>query len=452
MKKILVANRGEIACRVIRSCRRLGLQSVAVYSEADAGAPHVAMADEAVPIGPPRPIKSYLNIDAVLEAARATGAQAVHPGYGFLAENARFARAVEAAGLIWIGPRPESIEAMGAKDKARAIASAAGVPVVPGSDSFAAGQLDGLEAAAEQVGFPLLVKATGGGGGIGMQIVAAAADLRATVERTQTLAGNMFANGTIYLERYVGRGRHVEIQVFGDGQGGGVHLYERDCSIQRRYQKVIEETPAPDLQETLRDRMTSAAVDLCQRTRYRGAGTVEFLVDVDRGEFYFLEMNTRIQVEHPVTEMVTGTDLVAMQIDLARGAAPALVQTAIRSEGHAVECRIYAERPGKGFMPSPGQLSRLRLPRESAQVRIETGYQEGDKVTVYYDPLVAKVIGWGESRAQAIEITRAALVATEIEGIGNNLDFLIACLDHEAFARGEVFTQFIDAYKASLIP
>lgn len=450
MHTILIANRGEIACRIARSCRRLGLRSVAVYSEADAGALHTTLTDLARPIGPAAARESYLNVDRILAAARESGADAVHPGYGFLAENADFARAVEAAGMTWIGPRPESIEAMGRKDQARDIARAAGVPVIPGSDTFANGELDGIDDAAAAVGFPCLVKAVAGGGGIGMQVAKSADTLLATVEKTQSLAARFFGDGAVYLERYVPRGRHVEVQVFGDGEGQAIHLYERDCSIQRRYQKVIEETPAPQLNTTTRNAMADCAVELARETRYRGAGTVEFLVDVDSEQFYFLEMNTRIQVEHPVTELVTGADLVAMQIDLARGVAPSMDQSAVRAVGHAIECRVYAENPAKMFMPSPGPLERLTLPAASDTVRIDSGYREGDEVSIHYDPMLAKIIGYGVDRASAIATTRAALAATHIEGIRTNLAFLDACLAHQAFASGDVSTSFVDAHRKAL--
>ena len=451
MHTILIANRGEIACRIARSCRRLGLGSVAVHSQADAGALHTTLADRAVAIGPAPARESYLDVDRILAAARETCADAVHPGYGFLAENADFARAVEAAGMIWIGPRPESIEAMGRKDRAREIAEAAGVAVIPGSDTFANGELDNLDDAIDTLGVPCLVKAVAGGGGIGMQVVETAASLHATVEKTQTMAARFFGDGAVYLERYVPRGRHVEVQVFGDGEGRAIHLNERDCSIQRRYQKIIEETPAPGLEAGIRDAMTAAAVSLACETRYRGAGTVEFLVDVNNGEFYFLEMNTRIQVEHPVTEMVTGTDLVAMPIDLARGVAPSMDQTVVHAAGHAIECRVYAENPAKRFMPSPGTLERMTLPTPSDTVRIETGYREGDQVTVHYDPMIAKIIGAGPDRASAINAAREALAATHIEGIRTNLAFLDACLAHEEFAAGEVFTGFVEVHHKALI-
>jgi 3-methylcrotonyl-CoA carboxylase alpha subunit len=450
MHTILIANRGEIACRIARSCRRLGLRSVAVFSEADAGALHTTLTDQAIAIGPAAARESYLDVERILAAARESGADAVHPGYGFLAESASFARAIEAAGMTWIGPRPESIEAMGRKDRAREIARAAGVPVIPGSDTFADGELDNLDDAIGAVGFPCLVKAVAGGGGIGMQIAETAETLRATMGKTQALAARFFGDGSIYLERYVPRGRHVEVQVFGDGQGQAIHFNERDCSLQRRYQKIIEETPAPKLPAATRDAMAASAVSLACETRYLGAGTVEFLVDVDSGHFYFLEMNTRIQVEHPVTEVVTGADLVAMQIDLARGVAPTMEQAAVRAHGHAIECRVYAENPAKMFMPSPGTLERMTLPAPSDTVRVDTAYREGDEVTVHYDPMLVKIIGSGVNRASAIAATRAALAATCIEGIRTNLAFLDACLAHEAFAAGDVFTGFVDTHHKAL--
>ncbi len=317
--KVLVANRGEIARRIFASCRRLGLKTVAVYSEADAQLAHVTEADEAFAIGGPRAQDSYLRVDRLLEVAAASGADAIHPGYGFLSENAEFAEAIGAAGLVWIGPAPQSIRDMGDKQRAREIATRAGVPVVPGSRRFEAGELDGLHVAGDRVGFPLLVKAAAGGGGIGMRRVDKSEQLMEVAVATQSMAGKAFGNGAIFLERYIAKARHIEIQVFGYGDGKAIHLFERDCSLQRRFQKVIEESPAPKLPHAVRDRMTAAAVNLCRATRYKGAGTVEFIVDAATFEFFFLEMNTRIQVEHPVTEMVTGQDLVEMQIELARG-------------------------------------------------------------------------------------------------------------------------------------
>ena len=452
MNTILVANRGEIACRVIRSARALGARTVAVYSEADRHSLHVEQADEAVHIGPAKAADSYLNVEAILAAARVSGATAVHPGYGFLAENAAFARRVTEAGLVWIGPGPDQIEAMGDKARARRIAQGAGVPVVPGSDRFPGGELAGLAAAAAAVGYPLLVKASAGGGGIGMRLVEAEDQLVKTAEATQTMAARSFGDGTIFLERYIPRARHVEIQVFGCGDGRAVHLHERDCSIQRRFQKVVEESPAPGLPADVRERMAAAAVALARQQRYTGAGTVEFIVDARTHEFFFLEMNTRIQVEHPVTEMISGVDLVALQLRLAGGdTLPDLVQASIVTRGHAVECRIYAENPAKNFLPSPGRLNRLTLPASSDSVRIDTGVREGDTITAYYDPMIAKLICHGPDRDVALDAMQAALAASAIDGIANNIDFLGRVVSHPAFRGGEVFTGFIDTYKTELI-
>ena len=449
--KVLIANRGEIALRVMASCRRLGLPTVAVYSEADASAAHVAEADEAHLIGKPRAQESYLQAGRIIEAARASGARLVHPGYGFLSESAEFARAVIAAGLGWIGPAPEQIELMGDKQRARETAAAAGVPIVPGSRRFAVGETSGLAEAAQAVGFPLLVKAAAGGGGIGMRRVDDAQKLAGIVAATQSMAEKAFGDGAVYLERLIAKARHVEIQVFGDGRGHAIHLYERDCSLQRRFQKVIEESPAPGLPRGLVDRMAACAVSLAQATRYAGAGTVEFIVDAEAHEFYFLEMNTRIQVEHPVTEMLTGADLVAMQIELARGNAPRLVQSDLACTGAAIECRLYAENPARMFLPSPGRLATFRLPPTDATLRIDSGYREGDEVTPYYDPLVAKVIVHGTTRDAARARAAAALREIAVEGIKTNRDFLIACLEHEAFAAGDVSTGFIEQRLKSLL-
>jgi len=451
VNKLLIANRGEIACRIIRSCRRLDLRTVAVHSEADASALHVALADEAQPIGPAPARESYLRADRVLDAAKVRGADAVHPGYGFLSENAAFAEAVQASGLLWIGPSPRSIRDMGDKERARALAHGAGVPVLPGSPRFAMGELANLEASAREVGYPLLVKATAGGGGIGMRRVDAPERLRETAEATQSMASKAFGDGTIYLERYIERARHVEMQVFGFGDGTAVHLHERDCSIQRRFQKVIEESPAPRLPAAVRERMAEAAVRLCRQERYAGAGTIEFVVDADTFDFYFLEMNTRIQVEHPVTEMNTGRDLVAMQIEHARGKLAHLDQRDIVARGHAIECRIYAENPAKHFMPSPGRLARFALPEPSDDLRIDTGFREGDEVTFFYDPMIAKVIAHGPTRDAAIGRMIDALDAIEIEGLAANVAFLRATMRHSEFRAGNVFTGFVDRFKADLV-
>ncbi len=451
MKKVLVANRGEIACRVIRACKSLDLATVAVYSEADAGSLHVESADEAHLLGPAKAVESYLKIDRILEAAKQSGADAVHPGYGFLAENAGFARAVDEAGLIWVGPRPVTIEDMGDKERARLLAKSAEVPVLPGSPRFPEGDLGGLAAAGEAVGYPLLVKASAGGGGIGMRLVEAPDQLEKVVSATQGMAARAFGDGTVFLERFVRKARHVEIQVFGLGDGRALHLFERECSIQRRFQKIVEESPAPGLPENTRWAMAAAAVRLAAQERYRGAGTVEFVVDGDSGDFFFLEMNTRIQVEHAVTEMITGRDLVAMQLRLAAGEDLAMNQDEIRAEGHAIECRLYAENPDKMFLPQPGPLSTLAFPPEGPGVRIDSGVREGDKITPYYDPMIAKVVCHGESREAAIERSLETLKAIRLEGIVTNLAFLIRTLDHPAFRAGDTHTGFVDQHKAELL-
>jgi acetyl-CoA carboxylase biotin carboxylase subunit len=450
MKKVLVANRGEIACRVIRSCRDLGLATVAVHSEADSGALHVAMADEARAIGPAPARQSYLVAENILAAARDSGADAVHPGYGFLSENAGFAGAVEGAGLTWIGPDPQTIADMGDKERARLLAKAAGVPVLPGSARFQPGAIENVEAAGAAVGYPLLVMASAGGGGIGMRRVDGPEALRATVEATQALAARAFGDGTVYLERYVPRPRHIEIQVFGFGDGRAVHLFERECSIQRRFQKILEEAPSPGIGEATRARMAAAAVALAGAQRYRGAGTMEFVVDRDES-FWFLEMNTRIQVEHPVSEMITGRDLVALQIRLAGGEDLAdLTQDSIRRDGHAIECRIYAENPAKNFLPSPGPLT-VFAPPAGAGIRVDTGVREGDAVTIHYDPMVAKLIAHGATRDEAAERMAAALAAFRVEGIATNIGFLRRLVDSAAFRAGDTDTGFIDTHGAALL-
>ena len=451
IRRVLVANRGEIARRVFRSCRRLGLETVAIYSEVDSSAAHVAEADRSMLIGPASARESYLVIDKVLAAARETQADAIHPGYGFLSENAGFAEAVASAGLKWIGPQPDVILAMGDKQRARDIASAAGVPVVPGTGRFAEGETEGLAEAAARVGYPLLVKASAGGGGIGMRRVDDESDLVKTVMATQSMAGKSFGDGSIFLERFVPKARHIEIQVFGFGDGSAVHLFERDCSLQRRFQKVIEESPAPGLPDAVRAAMADAALRLTRAVRYAGAGTVEFIVDAESFEFFFLEMNTRIQVEHPVTEMITGHDLVAMQIRLAGDALQPIAQSDITCRGHAIECRLYAENPAKMFMPSPGTLERFVPPTESGHLRIDSGYRQGDTVTQFYDPMLAKVVVWGNDRVEARERAVAALRGFDVEGLRCNRDFLIACLMDNAFARGDLHTGFIEARKAALI-
>jgi len=451
LKKVLIANRGEIACRVIRACRKLGIATVAVYSDADASAPHVGMADESVHIGPSRSAQSYLDTEKILAAARATGADAVHPGYGFLSENAAFAAAVQAQGLTWVGPAPDSIRDMGDKQNARELAIRAGVPVVPGSPRLETEDPAELLACAERIGFPLLVKAAAGGGGIGMRQVFEPGQLVAAVQGTQSQAKSAFGCGDVFLEKYIPKARHVEVQVFGFG-GKAVHVYERDCSLQRRFQKIIEEAPAPGIAPDVRQRMQQCAVALAESVKYHGAGTVEFIVDVSSGDFYFLEMNTRIQVEHPVTEMITGLDLVAMQLQYAGGQLQGMGQEDISQHGHAIECRLYAENPEKHFMPSPGVLAQFDFSAvDPAKVRVETGYAQGGEITPFYDPMIAKIIAHGPDRQGAVDEMIRALKSVKVEGPKTNLSFLIACLDHPAFRAQDVSTSFVAEHRDALI-
>ncbi|WP_274626280.1 acetyl-CoA carboxylase biotin carboxylase subunit [Arvimicrobium flavum] len=451
MRKLLVANRGEIACRVMRTAQANGVRTVAVFSEADRNAMHVEMADEARLIGAAQAAQSYLDPARILEAARESGADAVHPGYGFLSENAGFAEAVIKADLTWVGPSPETIRLMGDKQTARSTAANAGVPVVPGSRRFAPGDLAGLAEAASEVGFPVLIKAAAGGGGIGMRQAEGPDKLEELVVAVQEAAQKSFGNGDIYLERFLPKARHVEIQVFGFGDGRAIHLHERDCSLQRRFQKVIEEAPAPGLPEQVRARMAEAALALCGSTRYSGLGTVEFIVDAATFEFFFLEMNTRIQVEHPVTEMITGIDLVGLQLALAGGQTGELPGETPPRRGCAIECRLYAENPAKMFFPSPGRLTTFQLPAPRDGLRIDTGYRQGDTVTPFYDPMIAKIIVHGDTREAAIAKAVVALEELSVDGISTNRGFLLACLRHEAFAEGAVHTKFIDTYKNELL-
>ncbi|HXR51169.1 MAG TPA: acetyl-CoA carboxylase biotin carboxylase subunit [Steroidobacteraceae bacterium] len=439
IRRVLVANRGEIALRVIRSCRRLGLQTVLAVSEADRDSLPAQLADRVVCIGPGRPGDSYLRIDTIVQAALGTGADAVHPGYGFLSERAPFARRCEEAGLVFIGPTATQIDAVGDKLRARAEAEAAGVPVVPGG---AVHSLAEATALAARIGVPLLIKAVGGGGGRGMKRVDHQPDLAVAMDMAAAEAGAAFGDARVYLERYVVHGRHVEVQVLGDGQGQVIHLGERDCSVQRRYQKLIEETPAPRLDAGLREALLAAAVRFAARLQYRGAGTVEFLVDVDRGEFYFLEMNARIQVEHPVTEQVTGLDLVAAQIRIAEGGGLPLAQSALRLEGFAIECRINAEDPARDFMPSPGRVSRAEWPQGEG-IRVDTHIAAGSRVPPYYDSLLGKIIAHGTSREEARLRLATALGSTRIEGVSTNLAFQATLLADAEFVRGGVDTGFL---------
>ena len=446
---ILVANRGEIACRVIRTAQRMGIRTVAVYSDADEGAMHVAMADEAYRIGPPPARESYLLADAIVDAARRSGARAVHPGYGFLSENAGFAEACAAAGIAFIGPPPSAIRAMGSKSAAKRIMEGAGVPLIPGyhGEDQSPGR---LAQEAERIGWPVLVKATAGGGGKGMRVVTGAAAFPDALAGARREAMASFGDDRVLLERYLARPRHVEVQVFADGQGNAVHLFERDCSIQRRHQKVLEEAPAPGLDPATREEMGRAAVAAARAIGYVGAGTVEFLLDQD-GRFYFMEMNTRLQVEHPVTEMITGQDLVEWQIRVAAGERLPLLQEGLSITGHAIEARVYAEDPSRDFLPSTGVLAHLRPPRESAHVRVDTGVRQGDAVTIHYDPMVAKLVVWDTSRAAAVRRLRSALAEYQVVGVTTNLPFLGAVAAHPAYGAAELDTGFLDRHRADLV-
>ncbi|MGD8428943.1 MAG: biotin carboxylase N-terminal domain-containing protein [Ectothiorhodospiraceae bacterium] len=450
ISKVLIANRGEIACRIARSCRSLGMGSVAVCSEVERESLHVRTADEHRVVGPARAQHSYLNIERLLGAAAETGADAVHPGYGFLAESTRLADAVTGAGMTWIGPRTDSIRDMGDKERARRIAEEAGVPVLPGSQRFTADNLDELEAAARQIGLPVLVKASAGGGGIGMQRVDDFSALRKAVQSTQGLAKSNFGDEAVFLEKFVPRARHVEVQVLGLGGNRAVHLFERECSIQRRYQKIIEEAPSPAVDESVRERMTRAAVSLAEAQDYHGAGTVEFVLDDETGEFYFLEMNTRVQVEHPVTEMITGEDIVAHQIRIAAGEDSGLHQDRVSRQGHAMEFRLYAEDPFNNFLPQPGLIEALHVP-EDDHVRLDTGYDSGSRVHPYYDPLIAKVIVRGADRDETRERALEVLQRSRVDGIRTNLPFLVNVLRTGAFRRGETLTSFIADYESELL-
>lgn len=448
--KILIANRGEIACRVIRTARKLGIRTVAVFSEADADAQHMRLADEAYPIGGPRPQDSYLRGDAIIDAAKKSGAQAIHPGYGFLSENADFAEAVEAAGIVFIGPKAASMRKMGSKAGAKELMQAAGVPVVPGytgEDQSAAT----LQREADRIGYPLMIKAAHGGGGKGMRIVRNAGEFLPNLESCQREAKSAFGRDRVLLERYVEQPRHIEIQVFGDARGNAIHLNERECSAQRRYQKVLEESPSPFLTPDMRASMGAAAVLAARAIDYVNAGTVEFIVAPDGG-FYFMEINTRLQVEHPVTELVTGLDLVEWQLRIAAGDALPLRQDEIAQRGHAIEVRLYAEDPEAGFLPGSGKLTQLRLPAPSANVRIDSGVVEGDTVTIFYDPMIAKLIVWDEDRPSALARLRDALAQCRIEGPKSNVEFLERLARHPAIVDGNIDTGYLDRHLDEFMP
>ena len=447
---VLIANRGEIACRVIRTARRLGVRTVAVYSDADAGALHVALADEAYRIGPSPAGESYLRGEAILKVAAESGARAIHPGYGFLSENDLFAEGCATAGIVFIGPPPEAIRAMGSKSAAKKVMEAAGVPLVPGYHGEEQ-EPDLLLGEAQKIGFPVLIKASAGGGGKGMRVVRQEPEFADALAAAKREARSAFGDDRVLLEKYLARPRHIEIQVFADSRGNVVHLFERDCSIQRRYQKVIEEAPAPGMTPQLRERMGEAAVSAARAIGYLGAGTVEFLLDQD-GSFYFMEMNTRLQVEHPVTEMITGQDLVEWQLRVAAGEPLPLSQRALFVGGHAFEARIYAEDPSREFLPSIGRLAHLRTPAESPHVRIDTGVREGDEVSIYYDPLIAKLVVWDTDRPRALRRLQKALAEYQVVGVATNLVFLGSLAAHPAFVSAQIDTGFIERHRADLIP
>jgi len=446
MRRVLIANRGEIARRVMRTCRRLGIATVAVYSDADRDALHVREADAAIRIGPPPAVESYLNIPAVLAAARESGADAVHPGYGFLSENADFADACAEAGLVWVGPSPAAIRLMGSKTAARALAVDAGVPVVPGEHPSDQTD-DEIELAARAVGFPSLIKAVAGGGGKGMRVVRSAGEVRDAVTGARREAAHAFGDGGLYIERLIEHAHHVEVQIFGDQHGHVIHLFERDCSLQRRHQKVIEEAPASSVSEATRAALRECAVRLCRHAAYSNAGTVEFLVEAPgtaAERFYFLEMNTRLQVEHPVTEAITGLDLVELQLRVAAGEPLPVTQAAIQSTGHAVECRLYAE-DSRRLLPQSGRMIRYREPVGDG-IRVDSGAAEGQAIGVHYDPLIAKVIAHADSRQGAIDRLRAALTSFEVLGVRTNAGFLRRLLSEPAVTEGRADTRFIDTH------
>ncbi len=440
-KKILIANRGEIAVRIMRACRELGIQTVAVYSDADTNALHVQQADEAIHIGPAAPKESYLNVDKIIAAAKQTNVDAIHPGYGFLSENASFAAAVASANLTFIGPSAESIRLMGDKAESKIRMKQAGVPTVPGYEGLESE--DDFKKAARDIGYPVLVKAAAGGGGKGMRIVKEESELSEAIESARREALNAFGDERLLIEKYVARAHHVEFQVFGDQHGNLIHLFERECSVQRRHQKIIEETPSPLMTPELRAKMGEAAVAAANAVGYYNAGTVEFIVDPDTLNFYFLEMNTRLQVEHPITELVVGLDLVHWQIRVAAGEHFPFTQSHFIQRGHAIECRLYAEDPASGFLPSTGKLLQFIEPRGPG-IRVDSGFTAGNEVTHFYDPLLAKLIVYAEDRGSAIQRMQAALKDFIVHGVVTNIDFLQAVLSHPDFQNGEVTTRWVE--------
>ncbi|MBL4802163.1 MAG: acetyl/propionyl/methylcrotonyl-CoA carboxylase subunit alpha [Emcibacter sp.] len=453
--KILIANRGEIACRVIKTAQENGIRTVAVYSDADSNARHVRLADEAHHIGGAEARESYLLADVILEVALKSGAEAIHPGYGFLSENAEFSEACEKAGIAFIGPSADSIRSMGLKDKAKEIMSKANVPVVPGYQGQDQAP-DNLQAEADKIGYPVLIKAVAGGGGKGMRLVENSADFKSLLESCQREAAASFGNDHVLIEKYLTKPRHIEVQVFGDNFGNAVYLHERDCSLQRRHQKVVEEAPAPGMSDAMRKAMGDAAVTAAKAIGYSGAGTIEFIVDVQNGlenaPFYFMEMNTRLQVEHPVTELITGQDLVDWQLRIAAGEPLPLAQEDIPLRGHAFEVRLYAEDPENNFMPQTGKITHFSCPEQNENFRLDTGVEEGDEVSIYYDPMIAKLIVWGRDRDAALRHMNKALGETAVAGLKCNLEFLGKIMGHAAFQAADLDTGFIERFKQDLMP
>ena len=446
--KILIANRGEIAVRIIRACRELGVKTVAVYSDADRRSLHVAMADEAYNIGPPAPGESYLVIEKIIDVIKLSGAEAVHPGYGFLSENHTFAEMCEKEGIIFIGPSSEAIRLMGDKVTARRIAQEANVPIAPGSEGAASDVEAGV--IAKRVGYPVMIKASAGGGGKGMRLVRKEEDFKSSLRMARSEARSAFGDDSVYIEKFIERPRHVEIQVIGDSYGRILHLFERECSIQRRHQKVIEEAPSPAIGDETRRKMGEVAVRIAKAVSYRGAGTVEYILD-QNGNFYFLEMNTRVQVEHPVTEMITGFDIVKWMIRIAAGEKLSFSQDDLSIKGHAIECRVYAEDPEKNFLPSPGKLEYLRTP-SGPGVRDDSSIYNGYEVTTFYDPMLSKLIVWGGTRQEAIKRMATALCEYIVLGVKTNIGFLRRIMENEEFIRGEIDTGFIERHPELLPP
>ena len=440
IKKILIANRGEIACRIIKACKEMQISAVAVYSDVDSESPHVLMADEAILIGPANPSESYLDFDKIVDAAKQTNSDAIHPGYGFLSENGDFAKYVNDSDLVFIGPDPDTIKLMGDKAESKKMMAEAGVPTIPGNDGELSGNVD---AVARDIGYPLMVKAAAGGGGKGMRIVESPEELESAIEAASSEARNSFGNDTLILEKYLDQPRHLEVQILGDQQGNVIHLYERECSIQRRHQKIIEESPSPAINNKLRKMMCEAAVKAAKVVNYSNAGTVEFLFQ--DGKFYFLEMNTRIQVEHGVTEMVCGIDLVKWQIRIARGESLDMVQKDVKQRGHSIECRIYAEDPSRNFLPTPGIVRKMILP-EGSGIRNDVGVEEGQEVTSDYDPLLSKLVVWDSNRSDAIHRMDSALGQFVILGLITNQPFLRDIMKNESYRKASFSTRFVDEH------